>query len=234
MLQLIGVQGHDHQARARRGIGDEPDPIAFRRAIDVRHRDHQRGRSRVDRVRKQQRRGAARHPDDLRQRRMHARERRREIGGPCHRRERACGWFQLPQLCRIERLALGEIHRPDQSGNPCRGLPSGVRIGEDGRRITVQLFASNLEREIGARQLAVEFLREFRGARAKARAHALALCVAHLAEPAVLQRREDREQHEQDRGGKQLPWSAAHERTVREKRRPHSPLYISYKTIAER
>ena len=56
----------------------------------------------------------------------------------------------------------------------------------------------DVERDVDARELAVERLRELGGARLQARAHPLALGLADFAEPAVLQRRERREQHEQD------------------------------------
>ncbi len=49
------------------------------------------------------------------------------------------------------------------------------------------------------------------GARAQPRAHPLALGLADFAEPAVLQRRQRGEQHEQDRGRRQLPGNAAHD-----------------------
>jgi hypothetical protein len=91
-----------------------------------------------------------------------------------------------------------------------------------------------MESDVRARELGVELLRQLGGARAQACAHPLALRFAHFAEPAVLQRREDREQHEQQRRRQQLPRSSTHERTVREKRGRRPGLYISYKTIAER
>ena len=95
--------------------------------------------------------------------------------------------------------------------------------------------------EIDARELAVELLREVGRARAQAVAHARALGVAHRAEPAVLQRRQRREQHDEDNAGGKVPRRArsivnvhGHASTLREMLERNRAVYISYKTIAER
>src|SRR5262249_27528663 len=76
--------------------------------------------------------------------------------------------------------------------------------------------AVDVERDVGARQLAIELLRELGGAGAQAVAQAIALGVAHLAEPPVLQRAEHAEQRQQRRGDHQLPDRLPHNLTLRE------------------
>jgi hypothetical protein len=165
---------------------------------------------------------------------MRAGERRRQFGRPLDRRQRVRRGIEPPQLRRVEHPAVGDVHRADQRGNLRAGLPSRVRVGQSRGRIRVELIAPDMEGDVGARELGVELLRELGRTRAKACAHPLALRFAHFAQPAVLQRREDREQHEQQRRRQQLPRGSAHERTVREKGGRRPALYISYKTIAER
>jgi hypothetical protein len=95
--------------------------------------------------------------------------------------------------------------------------------------------------EIGARQLAIEIGGEIVGARLQVFAHARALGVADLAEPAVLIEAERGQKREQHDDGGELPSrrrsivkSRAHTHTLSEMPRRRPRLYISYKRIAQR
>ena len=83
----------------------------------------------------------------------------------------------------------------DQAGHRRRRLRLVERRAHRRPGIPIERIRLEVEREIDARELAVELLREIGGARAQARAHPLALRLAHFAEPAVLQRRERDQQH---------------------------------------
>ena len=124
-------------------------------------------------------------------------------------------------------------------GEPLAWIIGSVRFC--GVRVRVELPVREMKGEIDARELTVELLREVGRARAQAVAHARALGVAHRSEPAVLQRRQRREQHDEDDTGGKLPRRArsivnvhGHESTLREMRERIRAVYISYKTIAQR
>ena len=123
-----------------------------------------------------------------------------------------------------------------------RDRPGLLDSGADrSRGVLVERVRIEIEGEIDARQLAVEFLREVGGARLQAGAHAGALRFTDLSEPPVLQHRERDQQHGEKRAGDQLPRRTSpvveinpHGITVREMRQRILTLYISYKTIAQR
>jgi len=109
------------------------------------------------------------------------------------------------------------------------------------RRIAIGRVGFEMEGQIEARQLAIEFLAEVGGACLQAGAHTRALRFADLTDPPVLQNRQRDQQHTQDRARDQLPGHLltivddnSHEITLREIRQVDLAVYISYKTIAQR
>ena len=165
---------------------------------------------------------------------MRLRQRGEEIGRPGAWLEDMSLDIEHPQARGVECGPLSEIDTTDQRRRLRRRLPPRIGARERHVRSGVQLIARDVKRQVHPRELAVELLCELRRARAQARAHAFALGVADLPEPAVLQRRDDCEHDQEDGTGEQLPWSLAHEPNVCEKLRRFPRLYISYKTIAER
>src|SRR5581483_7537884 len=100
-------------------------------------------------------------------------------------------------------------------GDRLRAGP-GVRAGDRSGRIALERAGVELECQERVGQLAVEVAAEVGRARAQRGAQPVALRVADVAEPSVLQRREDREHDEQDRRRRELPGKPPHASTVRE------------------
>ncbi len=159
---------------------------------------------------------------------------------PLDGRQRLLHSVEMPERRRRRADPLDQkhvLHDPRGAG----GLRAIERIGERRRGVRVERVDVHVEREVDARQLAIELAREIAGARAQAVAHARALRLAHLAEPPVLQCAERRQRRDEHADGEQLrPREQTivkvhlHEITVSETPRRRRALYISYKTIAER
>ena len=138
---------------------------------------------------------------------------RLQRGGPARRfhkpRRRAEPLQALAVLCMrrdkdfLDQARMTRVHHPALV--PC--VESRGQILVLGRRF-------QLECDVGARQLPVELLRECGGMRAEIGRHALALRIADLAQPAVLQRREHRDQAEQ---------SGRHDEQRQPETGPHRP-----------
>ena len=165
----------------------------------MRHRDDQRRDVGIDRVRQEQRRRQARRSCGSEPRRaLHAGRETPAATRPA----RACGGRDRSAAASpIRSPSLDEVDAADQRRRGRRRRASERTRRERRGGIGSSRSRIHVERDVDARQLGVELLRELRRARAQARAHPLALGLADFAEPAVLQRRQRGEQHEQDRGG---------------------------------
>jgi hypothetical protein len=78
-------------------------------------------------------------------------------------------------------------------------LRARVRIGKHRCRVSGEQFRIGTKRHVGTRNFAIEVAAEIGRPRAEDHAQSFALGVAHFAEPAVLQRAEHSQQHQQPR-----------------------------------
>jgi hypothetical protein len=107
-------------------------------------------------------------------------------------------------------LHRGEVHLFDHSREARRRLPPVVPRGHLPRHAVVARRGPDLEEQVRAIELAIEVFGEAGRAGLQRRAHAVALGVADLPEPAVLQPGEQHDEAEQPSG-------------QHEHRRPESP-----------
>ena len=169
---------------------------------------------------------------------------RRERGGPLHRLEALGRRVEALQRDGAIRSARGHVKLANQLRIPRRRLPAIVARGEArGQALGPWRDADSdgrleLEQHVGERQLAIEILGVGVGARAQRRRQALALGVADASEPAVLQRREYRDQHEHGgrHGEHRRPEAARHAtslaRTFPSKTAPNCKFYVLNKLFA--
>src|SRR4029453_13255249 len=113
-------------------------------------------------------------------------------------------------------------------------LCAGVRVAERRNGIAAEGIAVDLKCGVGAGDLAVEVAAEVGRARPQPGAQALALGVAHFAEPAVLQCAQHREERDERGRRHARPERPAPPFTLRRNPARATALYMSYKTLAER
>ena len=238
LAQAIGIEPDNQRTRGGSRIrhdGHMPGTVVD--LLDERNRDDERGRRCVHRIGHENREpgcgsrrtlpGHALAPLD---------QRRRPFG----RLQRTRGWIESLKGGVARSLRLEQEDLTNQSGPRRHRLHLVEPVRDRSRKIAIERVRLEMEGEIHARQLAIEFLAEIGRARLQTGTHARALRFADLTDPPVLEYGERDQQHHQDRACDQLPGRSRsivedpHEITVRELRRADRTLYISYKTIAQR
>ena len=125
-------------------------------------------------------------------------------------------------------VELHQVHAVHQPRHGRRRLPARVGVGEGAGRGVGRCAERHLERGPRARDLAVERLGEVRHARLQRGAHPVALGLADVAEPAVLQRAEHGEKDQEgDRRGERPGHSAGHH-VHSTRRRPGRPPSLHF------
>ena len=220
MRQPLRVEPDDDGFRDAGGIGEKRGASIVLDPLKLRERHDKSRRARVDRVSHQCRR----QPGCRERREMLGAlppgiERRRPVGRP----ERARRRVEPLKHIGTRTFRVEQIHGPDDPTDRRPILGARVRVGQRSGGIAVEHVERHMEREIRARQLAIEIIAEICRARPKAGAEPFAFGVAHLSEPPVLKRRQHREQHEERPDHGQLPECAAHVFTLSEKSPPSGP-----------
>jgi hypothetical protein len=194
----------------------------------ARNPDDERRRRRIDGIGHENRRRDASNRRDARSGVAHG----PQVGRPLARLE--CVPLEIEPLQIAGRSALKHVDGTDETWHGRGRLPPVVRVAKRRRRLGVKTIAVHVKGHVRPSYFVVELLRELRHTCTQCGAHPIALGVADFAEPAVLQRGERGEQHEQHGCREQLPGSPSHGSTLPRRFAGTPALYISYKTIAQR
>ena len=100
---------------------------------------------------------------------------------------------------------LEHVHRVDEIRYRGRLLPLRECVCQRARKRGIARHGGDMKRHVDAGQLAVERFAEIRDARLQTATHPLALRLADVAEPAVLERAERGKEDEQHHHGSRLP-----------------------------